>query len=458
MFASKQKYCFGREDPEEKNCEFHLFNAEDFIKKDYHGRISKQHMYFELGEKLKPDFTARPMIITNVGRNGLFVNEVKLNVGDKRILQNGDYIGLSKQLRLFRFNYKCTINSKLPKLNLFNDYFISDVLGAGGCGEVRLCYKVQPKKKTSASQEEFETFAVKIIQAQTKTPLHGSSFEKMMGEVNVMKKLNNPHVLELIDHCQHKSTLIIFVPFMRGGDLLNRISKSPHKKLTEEDSIFFVLQLLLGLQYMHKLNITHRDIKCDNILLSHTGPSPLLKISDFGLSKTLNRDLNTICGTKQYAAPEILSNHDKYTNKVDIWSTGVVLYAMLSGCMPFHEKNNKDVPLNKQIIKGMYKFDAESFAHVSKQAKDFIKCMLQVDPSMRLSASALLNERWISRNSDNFDRLHRLYDEISYNYDEDENDKTLTEDIEKTLENVAIDKDDDGLVQNPTPLKRPRLL
>jgi serine/threonine protein kinase len=304
------------------------------------------------------------MIITNVGRNGLYVNEVKLNVGDKRILQNGDYIGLTKILRIFRFNYNHIINSKLPKLQLFKDYFISDVLGSGGCGEVRLCYKVQPRKKNDKSQEEFDTFAVKIIQSQSKAPLHGDTFEKMMSEVDVMKKLNNPHVLELIDHCKHKSTLIIFVPFMRGGDLLGRITKSPRKKLSEEDSIFLLLQILLGLQYMHKLNITHRDIKCDNILLSDNGPSPLLKISDFGLSKTLKRDLNTICGTKQYAAPEILSNQDKYTNKVDIWSTGVVFYAMLSGCMPFHENNDKNVPLNKQIIKGAYTFPEDSFAHV----------------------------------------------------------------------------------------------
>jgi hypothetical protein len=82
--------------------------------------------------------------------------------------------------------------------------------------------------------------------------------------------------------------------------------------------------------------------------------------------------------------------------------------------------------------------------------------MLQVDPNMRLSASTLLNERWITRNTDNYDRLHQLYNDISYNYEEEENDHTLTEDIEKTLENVAIDKDE--VVKNPKPLKRPRLL
>lgn len=254
-------------------------------------------MTLELGESLKPEFTNRPIIITCYGRNGLYVNDIKLNVGEKRILQNGDYIALSKIHRLFVFNYKSTVTSKLPKISLFKNYFISDVLGSGGCGEVRLCYKVLPKKKVD--DEEFDTFAVKIIRAQT-TNIQSNNFEKLMSEVNVMKKLHNPHVLELIDYCKHDSTLIIFVPFMRGGDLLGRISKAPVKKLSEVDSKFFIKQLLLALEYMHKNDITHRDVKCDNILLSDNGPSPLLKISDFGLSKQLNYDLNTICGTRQY--------------------------------------------------------------------------------------------------------------------------------------------------------------
>lgn len=81
---------------------------------------------------------------------------------------------------------------------------------------------------------------------------------------------------------------------------------------------------------MHSKGIAHRDIKCDNLLLSDHGRSPLLKISDFGLSKIL-QNCNTVCGTKLYASPEIINNEMNYTHKVDVWSAGVVLYAMLSG-------------------------------------------------------------------------------------------------------------------------------
>jgi serine/threonine-protein kinase CHEK2 len=410
-------------------------------------------MTFELGEKVKPEFAHRPIIMKSFGRNGVYVNDIKLKMGEKRILQNGDCIGLSRNLRFFCFNYKTVISSKLPKISFFKNYFISDLLGSGGCGEVRLCYKVSPKKKFDESQEDFETFAVKIIRTQTKGPFQTNSMEKIMSEVNVMKKLNNPHVLELIDYCKYESTLIIFVPFMRGGDLLGRIAKSPGRKLNEADGKFFILQLLLGLEYMHNKDITHRDIKCDNILLSDNGPSPLLKISDFGLSKTLNVDLNTICGTKQYAAPEILNNEDQYTNKVDIWSTGVVLYACLSGCMPFHENNNKNISLNNQIINGNYTFPENSFADVSADAMRFIECMLQVNPDMRQSASRLLRKRWVN-DSANKARLQQLYESVSL--EEDENDKTLTDGIEKTLENVAIEEDDPETKQKPA--KRPRLM
>lgn len=155
------------------------------------------------------------------------------------------------------------------------------------------------------------------------------------------------------------------------------------------------------------------------------------------------------------AAPEILSNQNQYTNKVDIWSAGVVLYAMLSGCMPFHENNNKTISLNNQIINGQYTFPPDSFAHVSTSAIRFIQAMLQVNPNARMSASNLLRRRWM-KDPENDDRLQKLYDEMI----EDENDATLTEDIEKTLENVAIDdkKDDDDEIKNPTPAKRPRLM
>lgn len=111
---------------------------------------------------------------------------------------------------------------------------------------------------------------------------------------------------------------------------------SENGRLSIADSKFFLLQLLLGIKYLHSKKITHRDIKCENILLSDRGRSPILKISDFGLSKTL-REMsdNTICGTKNYSAPELIRNDPHYSNKVDIWSSGVVLYAMITGSLKF---------------------------------------------------------------------------------------------------------------------------
>lgn len=117
-----------------------------------------------------------------------------------------------------------------------------------------------------------------------------------MSEVNVMANLKHPHILELIDYQRTPFSIYIMVPFMYGGELLNRIKTSENGRCSEFEAKYMFLQILLGINYMHSKDIAHRDIKCDNILLSDNGPSPILKISDFGLSKTL-REQNTLCGT-----------------------------------------------------------------------------------------------------------------------------------------------------------------
>lgn len=124
---------------------------------------------------------------------------------------------------------------------------------------------------------------------------------------------------------------------MEGRDLLYRITQFDQKRrnLTEADAKFFFLQACRGLKYLHDSCVTHRDIKPDNILLNSNSPNAILKISDFGLSKLISVDsMKTVCGTQLYVAPEVLMGGN-YTNKVDIWSMGCLLFAMLSGSVPF---------------------------------------------------------------------------------------------------------------------------
>lgn len=160
------------------------------------------------------------------------------------------------------------------------------------------------------------------------------------------------------DAIETESSIYMILEFMEGGELLNRIVDSKQKYLEENICKLLFYQLCHGVKYLHDSNITHRwvssssvlqdfydnfnfylshsrDLKPDNILLQSRDEETLLKISDFGLSKAILNDtsaLKTICGTPLYVAPEILENRAKrsgtYSKKVDIWSMGVVLFAM----------------------------------------------------------------------------------------------------------------------------------
>jgi serine/threonine protein kinase len=115
-------------------------------------------------------------------------------------------------------------------------------------------------------------------------------------EIDIMRRIDNPHVMEMMGYIDTQSHVIIKMPIMFGGDLLQRIRDSPQKRLSEADSKFFILQILRGLSYMHQKGIAHRDVKSANLLLSNCGASPILKLADMGMSKFLTKE-NTICGT-----------------------------------------------------------------------------------------------------------------------------------------------------------------
>ena len=145
--------------------------------------------------------------------------------------------------------------------------------------------------------------------------------------------------------------------FATGGDLLDRILSVGH--FTEKDAVRIVKMLLEGVEYLHGLAITHRDLKPENILFYHTGPSSKILISDFGLSaffKGPQNGLKTLCGTPEYMAPEMLVD-SPYTCAVDMWSTGVITYVLLSGKLPFYHENNAN--LFKLILKVRYDYSDE---------------------------------------------------------------------------------------------------
>ena len=160
-----------------------------------------------------------------------------------------------------------------------------------------------------------------------------------------------------------------------GGELFNYIVKN--RRLNEDEASFFFYQIINGLETIHKYNIAHRDLKPENILLTD---NKILKIIDFGLSNTYTNGnyLSTPCGSPCYASPEMVAGNSYDGFMIDIWSSGIVLYAMICGFLPFEDSSNEK--LFEKILECKLYFPS----FVTSNVKDMIRKMLIQDPDKRI--------------------------------------------------------------------------
>lgn len=286
----------------------------------------------------------------------------------RRILADKDVICIEKTPTIcFEFQSLRKIANELPD-DINRDYHIGRVLGQGACGIV---YFTQNRRTCQPYAVKF-TIGEKIIPT-------------ILKEVLILKVLKHPCILKLYNSKSYEDSVAIFLEFMNGGDLLTRIQKCGHLSESLTKCLFY--QICVGIEYLHSKGVTHRDLKPENILLATVDPYTLVKISDFGLSKrvTSNTILQTQCGTRMYLAPEVQSAN--YTNKVDIWSLGVILYNLLTGQYPFADHVNYKLNLH-----------GDEWETVSAEGKQTVLDTLQKKADRRPSAEELINQRdWLSK-------------------------------------------------------------
>ena len=199
--------------------------------------------------------------------------------------------------------------------------------------------------------------------------------ENTKNERDLMVKLNNPFILSIKFAFQDESKLYIVSEFLQGGDLFYHLHHSTIN-LTEEVAKFYIIELILGLEFLHQNNVIFRDLKPENILLDSEGH---IRISDFGLSKILENSRDkayTLCGTLKYLAPEILKNKG-YEKSVDWWSLGCIFYEMLMGHLPF--KINGNV-IDPEVFGEKIKFND----NMNPLLVDLISQLLAVNPKKRI--------------------------------------------------------------------------
>lgn len=207
-------------------------------------------------------------------------------------------------------------------------------------------------------------------------------------EVSIMKKLQHNNILKLYNSI-YKHNYIYLILELCKYDLSTYIRHNI--KLSENDSQEIFKQIVSGVKYLYENHIVHRDLKPHNILLTQDN---IVKICDFGFSCYCDDIDSEICGSPFYMAPEMLKKQ-KYTNKIDLWSLGIILFQMLEGKVPFSSNTIRDLITELDIIH----FSSLISYHISYNCRDLILKLLNIDPDKRISWEDLFHHNWIKNNT-----------------------------------------------------------
>ena len=258
------------------------------------------------------------------------------------------------------------------------NYRLGEEIGSGAFGKVLLGFHIVTGERVAIKILD------KLILSQTP-----EDYELVRQELNILKIVKHKYIVQLYEILETPQHIFIIMEYCEGQDIMDYILT--RGRLSEDESLKFFQQLINALYYLHSQNITHRDIKIDNLLLDRNLD---LKLIDFGLSTKYRDDklLSQPCGTVVYAAPEVLDCKEYHGMLADVWSSGIVLFGMLSGFLPFGDPDDE---INKKmVLKG--KIDMPKF--FSRGAIDLLKHMLDINPLTRYTLEDIMEHPWFNKN------------------------------------------------------------
>jgi 5'-AMP-activated protein kinase catalytic alpha subunit len=256
------------------------------------------------------------------------------------------------------------------------NYLLGKNIGEGTFGKVKLGTHVLTGERV----------AIKVLEKQMISDV--SDVERVAREIHILKKIRHPHIIQLYEIIETPKQLYLIMEYASGGELFDFIVA--RSRVPEREACQLLLQIIGGVEYLHSLRIAHRDLKPENMLLDHSQSS--IKIVDFGLSNTYEPEglLKTACGSPCYAAPEMIAGKKYAGLKADIWSCGVILYALVCGCLPFEDSSTS--VLYQKIMQGAYR----SPAFLTEAVRDLLGSVLCVDPGTRFSIEEIRRHPWCS--------------------------------------------------------------
>ena len=272
-----------------------------------------------------------------------------------------------------------TINLRDSSTNLtsnnqitIRDFIVEKELGKGGFAKVLLVRKANDKNQ--------KRYAMKILRKAD--ILENRLMEGTILERNMLQKTKHPFIVHLNYAFQTDNKIYLVMEYLPGGDIYHLLKKN--LKFTEETACFYIAEVILALDYLHKeMNLIYRDLKPENILLSDNGH---IKLTDFGLSKQTDGKTYTFAGTPEYLAPEIILDTGQ-TKAIDWWSVGILLYEMLSGVPPFSNKEKNFEKIKQMILENNPRYPT----YFSENAKGLIKRFLQTEPNKRLGVRSVMD-------------------------------------------------------------------
>ncbi|KAK2462380.1 hypothetical protein APHAL10511_005686 [Amanita phalloides] len=208
-------------------------------------------------------------------------------------------------------------------------------------------------------------------------------------EITMMKLMNHPNIMRIYDVFEGEYELFLVLEYVEGGELFDFLVN--RGRLLPQEAQEYFKQIIYGLNYAHTFSIIHRDLKPENILIASFSP-PLIKIADWGMAAFAppTLQLETSCGSPHYASPEIVNGEKYQGGATDIWSCGVVLYALLTGRLPFDDKDVRT--LLSKVKSGKY----EMPAWIDPLAKNLISRMLVVEVAKRITIPEILAHPWLT--------------------------------------------------------------
>lgn len=318
-----------------------------------------------------------------------------------------------KTISIKRNNMDFDIKPKIGKQsNSIEDHYkILKLIGKGAFGSV---FKVEHKLSGKIR-------AMKMIDRDN--IYNQDDEQKFLKEIEILTLVEHMNIIKIYEYFEDSKRFFLIMEYIYGQELYDYLCEREH---LEENHVKIIFkQVMSAVTYLHNNNIIHRDMKPENILVEHLDLREIkdkyngyydkknnedvdinIKVIDFGTSRYFKKkeNMNLVIGSPYYIAPEVLDG--SYNEKCDIWSCGVILFVLLSGCPPFDADTREELAM--QIKTSKVEFDSYEWNHVSQKAKDLVLKMLNRDVKKRLSAEDVLNHPWLQATVEELKRMETI--------------------------------------------------